>query len=84
MQGGQEGCYMVHGDKPPKGKTDNLCISFIADSGACDHIIKDKCALTNFQETRKSIRSANCRETANLNILREGEILVRSNCTDPN
>lgn len=81
---GQEGCYMITTNKSPIGKTDTLCISFIADSGACDHIIKDKCALTNFKSIRKSIRSANRRKIAILNIVGEGEIFVKSNCTDPN
>ncbi|KAK7586085.1 hypothetical protein V9T40_003961 [Parthenolecanium corni] len=76
--GNSGAAYMAGGSKG-RGKKNNLYISFIADSGACDHIIKETEILENFIKLQDSLRSANIMSSADLEIRGEGDLYVHTN-----
>lgn len=76
-QGGAGAAMMVNESAGTTSGKQGLYISFIADSGACDHIIRHKHLLVNFRDKRAELRSAS--QDGNLRILGEGDLLVKSN-----
>lgn len=82
--------YMVQNEpnENSKGKcfnfnsNSNCFISFIGDSGACDHIIKHKIILQSYIQCEELMRSANKHDKANLRIMGKGNLNVKSASSD--
>lgn len=79
------GCYMMKRQDSQVSNTnfDNMYISFIADSGASDHMVNESSILTNMSSVDESIRCANKSAAADIPIIGVGDIYVRTNTKDP-
>ncbi|CAD6230739.1 GSCOCG00012191001-RA-CDS [Cotesia congregata] len=78
-QKGKESLRRVKGDEEDDGgKSQNeKYITFIADSGATDHVINDSLFLSNFKKCKdKVIKSANKNDSANIVIDGKGDLLL--------
>ncbi|KAK7603020.1 hypothetical protein V9T40_003019 [Parthenolecanium corni] len=76
---GDNGAAYMAGGSRGRGKKNSLYISFIADSGACDHIIKETNILQNYISLQDTLRSANVMSSADLQIRGEGDLYVHTN-----
>lgn len=74
-------CMMRQSMPDSSGKSINksLFISFLGDSGACDHVVKNLSVLHSFENKPENIKSANKNEHADLHILGIGELYLKSN-----
>jgi len=81
------GCYMVR-PSTSKSKVSNdnlneLHITFIADSGASDHLVSDPRILSNYAQINETIRCANKSTDADIQLRGVGDIYVKSNMDNP-